>query len=118
MEGFGSFRSTVGDLLTFISANLGQTETALLPAMKLTHLKHRSAENRFIPGWVGLGWQIIDNHGTLVLDHSGETWGYVSYVGFIEYARVGVVVLANFLDGTVQIKGFRLLERLAEQFGD
>lgn len=91
LAGAGAFRSTANDLLAFLSANLGYTETALAPAMVAMLKTRRNAG----PGQVGLAWLIDTQGGVEIISHSGTTGGYRSFIGYDPKARVGVVVLSN-----------------------
>jgi D-alanyl-D-alanine-carboxypeptidase/D-alanyl-D-alanine-endopeptidase len=94
LAGAGAFRSTVNDLLAFLAANLGYTETSLAPAMSAM-LKVRRETSRDRPGEVGLAW-LIDTHGGVeIISHGGGTGGYQSFIGYDRKARTGVVVLSN-----------------------
>jgi CubicO group peptidase (beta-lactamase class C family) len=91
LAGAGAFRSTVNDLLAFLSANLGYTETPLAPAMSAMLKVRRNSG----PGQIGLAW-LIDTHGGVeIVSHGGGTGGYQSLMGYDPKARVGVVVLSN-----------------------
>lgn len=92
LAGAGAIRSTAADMLKYLSANMGKTQSKLYPAMQLAH-QHSRPEGA-IP-MVGLGWH-MSNAGTheLIL-HSGGTGGYRSFAGFVKDGTRGVVVLTN-----------------------
>jgi D-alanyl-D-alanine-carboxypeptidase/D-alanyl-D-alanine-endopeptidase len=100
----GALRSTVNDLLTYVSANIGLRETNLSAAIELTHTTFRE-NNTLSPDWaIGLtwykfdpGWDIPDSEKMDVICHDGDTYGYSSYVGFIKEEKIGVIVLSNTL---------------------
>jgi D-alanyl-D-alanine-carboxypeptidase/D-alanyl-D-alanine-endopeptidase len=91
LAGAAAFRSTVNDLLAFLSANLGYTETSLAPAMSAM-LKVRRDTGQ---GEVGLAWLIEKHGGVEIISHGGGTGGYRSFIGYDPKARAGVVVLSN-----------------------
>jgi CubicO group peptidase (beta-lactamase class C family) len=95
--GCGALRSNVNDLLTFLSANLGLTQTDLLPAMELSQIVRDSAPNPTmpIPQFVCLGWHFAKVFDTELINHSGETNGSSAFIGFDKKKKVGVVVLSN-----------------------
>jgi hypothetical protein len=100
LAGSGGLYSTVHDLLRLISANIGLTQSSLLPAMKETQrIHHRQIEGRFTPeqlyatDWMDEGQQ--DQTGRELLGHSGGGEGYNSFIGFDKARRRGVVVLSN-----------------------
>ncbi|MEM7657479.1 MAG: serine hydrolase [Bacteroidota bacterium] len=43
----------------------------------------------------GLGWQLQDYHGRMVVQHTGGMDGMYSYTGFLPEEGVGVIVLSN-----------------------
>lgn len=90
LAGAGALRSSAGDLLKFLGAEMGLTPSSLSPAMIKTQQPQKGA------GFLskeGLGWQ-IDNLGGL-LWHNGGTGGYRSYMAFLKDKSLGVVVLAD-----------------------
>jgi D-alanyl-D-alanine-carboxypeptidase/D-alanyl-D-alanine-endopeptidase len=103
MEGAMGLRSTVDDLLTFLSAFLGYTKTPLAPAMAaMLGVRRQTGEARHD---VALGWHtltpgVCGRFGCKPMDveiiwHNGMSFGYSSYVGYDPKSRVGVVVLSN-----------------------
>jgi serine-type D-Ala-D-Ala carboxypeptidase/endopeptidase len=95
LSGAGALRSTAIDMLTFLEANLGYSESPLGPAMLRIHRP---------TGLEGpIGWQIVTLDGLFTRDghhivcHSGGTAGFQAFLGFDPKARTGVVVLANAL---------------------
>jgi serine-type D-Ala-D-Ala carboxypeptidase/endopeptidase len=92
--GAGGLRSTVNDLLKFLAANLGLTETPLAPAMASMIANPRPTGRPNVA--IGLGWHITTSPGSRqIVWHNGGTGGYRSFIGFDQKARIGVVVLSN-----------------------
>jgi D-alanyl-D-alanine-carboxypeptidase/D-alanyl-D-alanine-endopeptidase len=90
LAGAGGLRSTANDLLKFLAANLGLTNSSLTEAMTATQQpRHSTGTLRKI----GLIWQIQTASGTIW--HNGGTGGYHSYIGFKKDPPRAVVVLAN-----------------------
>lgn len=87
----GALHSTANDLLTFLAADLGYTETPLAPAMAAM-LRVRRDSGR---GKVALAWFVETHDGAEMISHSGGTGGYLSFIGYDPKRRVGVVVLSN-----------------------
>jgi D-alanyl-D-alanine-carboxypeptidase/D-alanyl-D-alanine-endopeptidase len=86
LEGCGALHSTANDLLKFLSANLGLTDSPVTPLLARTYAIHSSA------GRQGrLGWE--EDAGSL--RHGGDVVGFRSDVGFDPARRRGVVLLAN-----------------------
>ena len=93
LAGAGAFRSCASDVLTFLAATLGYSETPLAPAMALMLQTRRPTGS---PGRdVALGWHIFSTGGKEIIWHNGGTGGYRSFMGFDPKAKVGVVALSN-----------------------
>ncbi len=90
LAGAGAIRSTANDMLTFLAANMGLTETELQPALQLANTPQRPSIGK---DTIGLGWQVAANSG--IHWHNGETDGYHSYLAWDPQRKIGVVVLAN-----------------------
>ena len=109
MAGAGGIRSSVHDMLKFLAANIGLTQTSLKSAMdkshSVRHLKAGSAR-------VGLGWHITKGKLGDVISHSGGTGGYRTFAGFVKEMQKGVVVFTNSSAGADDI-GYRLLNPTA-----
>jgi CubicO group peptidase (beta-lactamase class C family) len=89
-DGAGMIRSTADDLLTFLAANMGLTETELQPALQLANTPQRPTVGK---DTIGLGWQVSANTGFHY--HGGRTNGSYSYLAWDPERKFGVVVLAN-----------------------
>jgi hypothetical protein len=93
LAGALSYRSSANDLLLFLAANLGLTDTPLNKAMQAA----RALQNDGVRtgSHVGLGWLILDNDGNDIVWHNGATSGFRSYIGFLPQQDEAVVVLSN-----------------------
>jgi serine-type D-Ala-D-Ala carboxypeptidase/endopeptidase len=91
LAGAGMLRSSANDLLIFLAAQLGFTETPLEPAMRYALAPRRPSETSGDP----LGWSVARQNGRNIVWHSGATFGYASFVGFVPKIQIGVVVLSN-----------------------
>jgi CubicO group peptidase (beta-lactamase class C family) len=91
--GGGGIRSTADDLLTFLAANMGLTQTGLLPAMQLANTSQRPTDH--FDSTVGLGWHLTQTDNGVIHWHNGQTGGYHSYMAWVPEWGIGVVVLAN-----------------------
>lgn len=110
LAGAGAIRSSTDDMLKFLSANLGYTETPLQPAMEMTHkARHDKAGSMK----VGLGWHIKEGAEGDVIWHNGGTGGYRTFAGFVKETGKGVVVLTNSTESADDI-GFHLLDSSTE----
>jgi serine-type D-Ala-D-Ala carboxypeptidase/endopeptidase len=106
LAGAGGLRSTVNDLLKFLAANAGLTNSSLAKAMAATQQpRHSSGFLRKI----GLIWQIETAYDTIW--HNGGTGGYHSYIGFKKDPPRSVVVLANSANSIDDIGQFLLGDR-------
>ena len=106
LAGAGALRSSLHDMLIFISANLGLINTNMREAMDLTHtIRHDKAGG----SRVGLGWHITTGAEGDVIWHNGGTGGYRTFAGFVKESGKGVVVLTNSTKGADDI-GLYLLD--------
>jgi D-alanyl-D-alanine-carboxypeptidase/D-alanyl-D-alanine-endopeptidase len=105
LAGAGAIRSSIHDMLRFLSANLGFLKTPLQAAMKKTYeVRHDKAGSMR----VGLGWHIAKGENGDVIWHNGGTGGYMAFAGFVKETGEGVVVLTNSTESVDDI-GFHLL---------
>ena len=93
LAGAGALRSTVGDMIKFVEASMGKTESPLSAAIGL------QTETRFPAGSpnlsIALAWHKSAIKGGEIVWHNGQTGGFHSFIGFDKKRGVGVVVLAN-----------------------
>jgi CubicO group peptidase (beta-lactamase class C family) len=89
LAGCGALRSSVNDLLKFLSANMGLSPCTLSAAMQETHAPLRKADSG---QKTALGW-LVTSDG--IIWHNGQTAGYKAFIAFNPQTRRGVVVLAN-----------------------
>ncbi len=95
LEGAGALRSSVNDMLNFLAANLGYTQTPLAPAMAAMRDTRRPTGTPSVGGQIGLGWLFMKTASGEFAWHNGGTGGYRSFVGYDLKSRAGVVVLSN-----------------------
>jgi D-alanyl-D-alanine-carboxypeptidase/D-alanyl-D-alanine-endopeptidase len=93
LEGAGVLRSTVDDLLVFLSHHLGILESSLGPALTTTQSRQDSTGQPGVD--MGLGWLRIALPGGTILQHDGETPGFTAFLGMHPTRRLGVVLLSN-----------------------
>ena len=93
LAGAGALRSTANDLLIFLAAVLGYTESPLAPAMAAMTAVRRPTGATGLE--IALGWHILTGNGKDLVWHNGGTGGYRSFIGYDPKARVGIVVLSN-----------------------
>lgn len=92
-QGSGGLHSSANDLLTFLSAAIGWTDTSLAPDFKamLAIRRAGSISNLF----ASVGWTEMDQDGQDMVYKQGGTGGYSSCIAFDSAKRLGVVVLSN-----------------------
>jgi D-alanyl-D-alanine-carboxypeptidase/D-alanyl-D-alanine-endopeptidase len=93
LAGAGALRSTVNDMLTFLSANLGYTKTPLASAMAAETSIRRPTGTDGLE--IAYAWHVITKDGRSIIWHNGGTGGFRTFMGFDPQTRVGVVVLSN-----------------------
>jgi CubicO group peptidase (beta-lactamase class C family) len=93
LAGAGALRSTIADLLKFLSANLGLTKSSLTPTLRKSHAVrfHGAAPDLDI----ALAWYVAHKFGCDIIWHNGQTGGYHSFIGFDPAKRRGVAILSN-----------------------
>lgn len=98
LAGAGAIRSSTSDMIKYLSAQLGFTQTSLMQAFELTHHKRHEmyrVRTGDKPLGMGLGWIIFTNSDGPNYWHGGSTGGYTTYTGFNKTMQKGVVVLAT-----------------------
>jgi CubicO group peptidase (beta-lactamase class C family) len=96
MEPAGSLLSTANDLLMFLSATLGFTQSDLRPAMEEMQLVRHTGVPKF--GTTAMPWWdsgLYQPPGSTLLGHGGGGLGYLAFIGFDKVKRRGVIVLSN-----------------------
>jgi D-alanyl-D-alanine-carboxypeptidase/D-alanyl-D-alanine-endopeptidase len=93
LAGAGALRSTANDMLVFLAANLGYTQTPLAQAMADEVSVRRPAGAPDME--IAYGWHVQTKDGNSIIWHNGATGGYRGYMGYDPRARAGVVVLTN-----------------------
>jgi CubicO group peptidase (beta-lactamase class C family) len=100
----GALYSSANDLLKYLAANMGLIHTKINDILQDTHLI-RHEELTTVTNWsstkslevvyVGLGWHIITNLGTEVINHAGGIDGYTSFIAFNPTKQIGLVILCS-----------------------
>jgi CubicO group peptidase (beta-lactamase class C family) len=95
LAGAGALRSTVNDLLDFLEANLGRSQSPLGATLASCHAPRVGASDG-IPE-VGLAWHLspVGEGPEKLVWHNGATGGHSSFIGFVRERQIGVVVLSN-----------------------
>jgi CubicO group peptidase (beta-lactamase class C family) len=105
LAGAGGIRSTAADMAKYIEANMSKAPKRLQEAIDLTQ-KTTFTQGQNI---IGLGWHLSTRKGHTIIQHSGGTGGFRSFVGFDKERQMGVVVLSNSTEEVAMI-GFDLLK--------
>jgi CubicO group peptidase (beta-lactamase class C family) len=92
LVGAGGIRSSANDMVRYLKANMGLTQTPLLAAMKLAQEPRRDVGKT---ERIGLIWMTREDPSGAVVWHNGMTGGYAAFIGFTTDRRRGVVVLTN-----------------------
>lgn len=106
-SGAGAMHSTVNDLLRFVAANLGLYPNRLAAAIEATHVPRHKVNDSLS---IALAWHLNTKRSTI--EHTGETGGFHSFVGFQKDRKVGVVILCNTAGGVPDKLGEQLLSLL------
>jgi serine-type D-Ala-D-Ala carboxypeptidase/endopeptidase len=104
IAGAGAVRSSIRDMVKFLAASMGVTNTGLRQTIARTEEPRRDAGG--MGRRIGLAWH-IDTDG--VVWHNGGTGGYRSFVGFSKNTGRGVVVLANSAAADTDSLGRRII---------
>jgi D-alanyl-D-alanine-carboxypeptidase/D-alanyl-D-alanine-endopeptidase len=93
LAGSAAVHSTANDLLVYLSAEMGVTQSPLADAMALSQVERFThyPESRKLA--VALGWEMIPDRN--VIFHSGALPGFDSFMGYNTVTGVGIVVLSN-----------------------
>jgi serine-type D-Ala-D-Ala carboxypeptidase/endopeptidase len=92
----GALHSTVNDLLKYLAAEIGLTNSPLSPLMQQSQIVRHTDPPYF--GKTAMPWydqNAFNPPGTELLGHGGGTLGSASFIGFDKKQRRGVVVLSN-----------------------
>ena len=108
IESAGNFRSTVSDILKFLNANLGLTDSSLSSVLKYCQENTRIKPKlnplvRILPKGkyhpksfdVGLGWVMLSYDDMQLMGHNGGTEGFSTLMNMNLDKKTGVVVLTN-----------------------
>jgi serine-type D-Ala-D-Ala carboxypeptidase/endopeptidase len=115
LPGAGALRSTAGDMLRFLAANLDPASTPLAaPLERIQQPRHRKGRGM----QVGLGWMLARSPEPTspLLWHNGGTSGFRSFAAVARDRGIAVVVLSNtarMVDGL----GLRLVRELSARAG-
>lgn len=89
--GVGGVRATLDDMVSYVQAELGKTQSAISPALKLTQQEIKTeANNKMAMNWM---LEPLDNRS--VYFHEGGTGGFSAFAAFDLETQRGVVILSD-----------------------
>jgi CubicO group peptidase (beta-lactamase class C family) len=100
MPAAGGLVSTANDLLTFLSATMGDRRSPLAPAMAAMLATRRP---KHPAEFQAIGWSVSGEGEDQVVFHDGGTFGFASALAWDPRKRVGVVLLSNQLSGVADL---------------
>jgi len=103
--GAGGIYSTAQNMLTFLSFNLGKEKTSLVAILPLMQTPYHTFKNF----QVGLGWKIVPYGNSKLLFIEGTLFGFATYMGIVPDKDIGVVILANQGDTSIDSLGEQIL---------
>jgi CubicO group peptidase (beta-lactamase class C family) len=92
----GALHSTINDLVKYVAAEIGLTNSSLSPLMQQSQIIHHPDSPEF--GKTAMPWydqNVFNPPGTELLGHAGGTLGSATFIGYDINQRRGVVVLSN-----------------------
>jgi D-alanyl-D-alanine-carboxypeptidase/D-alanyl-D-alanine-endopeptidase len=108
----GALRSTINDLVKYVSANIGLTQSDLTPLMEdMQVIRHRGLSYEW--GDTAMPWvdgSVYDPPGSELLGHAGGTGGFSAFIGFDKLQHRGIVILSNQERIHSSILGWRILQ--------
>jgi len=104
LGGAGALRSTAGDLLQYLQANLRPAGQPLEHALRESHreLFKENEQTAYGMNWVRTRGKKLKQ---TVIWHNGGTGGFRSFLGFTEDGRAGVLILSNSSEGVDDLSG-------------
>ncbi len=106
-QGSGGMHSSANDLLTFVSAAMGLTDTPLGPDFKAMLAVQRASYSNLFSS---IGWTVMERDDQNIVFKGGGEGGYRSCIMFDSAKQLGIVVLSNTGDPDVCDIGWRLLD--------
>lgn len=104
--GAGALRSSIKDMIQFLSANMGLIQSPIGSLLQQCHYKYD--QNPTFS--VGLGWILSKSNEAELIWHNGGTGGFRSYLGFNPKSQRGIVILSNSAEEWSEELGCLLLD--------
>ena len=94
-QGCGMIKSSLNDMLKYLEANMGLTDSPLKNAMERTHQRTPDIYTGSL-GYIGLAWYLIElDDGQEIIYSGGDTNGHSAYIAFNKSTLTGAVLLLN-----------------------
>ncbi len=91
--GTGGIYTTAKDLITFLAAHMGVSNTPLTKTFQKTHKVYNYADKYKLK--IGLGWHISERYSNRIIYCNGGTGGCRSFMGFCPETQKGLIILSN-----------------------
>ncbi len=113
-KGSVGMKSTVDDMLAFLSVQMGNGNTQLAKSFADMHEpmhKTEIAKNNYI----SKAWHVIKKKNHSIVLHAGSTSGHQAFAGFVKETNTGVVILSNSENSTNSL-GYLILRSLNQNW--
>lgn len=89
--GVGGVRATLDDMVSYVQAQLGKTESTISPALKITQEQVKTDTNTKM----AMNWMLAPLDSHFVHLHEGGTGGFSAFTAFDLETKRGVVILSD-----------------------
>ncbi|MGH8108066.1 MAG: serine hydrolase [Arenimonas sp.] len=89
--GVGGVRATLDDMVSYVQAQLGKTESSISPALKMTQQEIKTEANNKM----AMNWMLAPLDAHKVHVHEGGTGGFSAFTAFDLEKKRGVVILSD-----------------------
>jgi len=110
LSGSCSLKSTVTDMMVYLDKNINPSESQLSKAIEMSHKKLKRFDKK---NNIGMAWFIRKyRFGGRTRWHNGSFNGQRSFIAFDSAKKLGVLILTNSTDDTIDSYGFQLIKLL------
>ncbi len=89
--GVGGIRATLDDMVSYLQAEIGKTQSTISPALKMTQQKIKTDANNKM----AMNWMLAPLDNRSVYMHEGGTGGFSAFTAFDLEKQRGVVILSD-----------------------
>ncbi len=89
--GVGGVRATLDDMVSYVQAHLGKTQSDFSPALKMTQQQVKTDAN----SQVAMNWMLVPLDERKLHAHEGGTGGFSAFTAFDLEKQRGVVILSD-----------------------